>query len=581
MVHATELALAAVLTLAAAGCSKCSRTPAETEPPPHGSPLASTDGGLVVELGSGDPDSAGHLGFVIRRVYSGEQPSEAPPWHVPGGDWTFFDAELRGGAPVPFVVGVEIGAKSGGSSFGFGKSLVAVADADTGARFVERFAGAFRTPVPPPRTRAPLQATTFSIAVLGTNMSRSLTGVGGHDGGGWTGTKWFLQDEGLEAEVFFNYDLGAHIGEFSEKDEDYRQDLLRSLANRLRDGPLPERTPATDPRLTDVGPHPEAYVDVGSSRATFFDWNGAQLLYRDEVEGGGQVLHAVTPPTVDAPIEVLRVEARLGVYGCLGVLAAGCLFAEDMPTVPNQWSTSDPRRFWWVVHPGAAKTPVTGPWDDKHLSLPTAPLSPDGRWIALRAMVPRDAGRGKDAVTLFIDRGAGTSRTFSVPGVFLDVVGWQASAGALRAIVRKGPAFSKEEPSKLILVDPALAAQVTGVPKLDAPDKAASPDGKRRCEIRASGGEVAITSVAGGGVPRVFGVHPDDVRYTKDASCSWAGNRYVVLATDRTGLIDADTLKMSYPFPKGEKGGYHFSPDFRWVARYGDRVSVARMKVPE
>jgi hypothetical protein len=264
MAHATKLALAAVLMFAgAAGCSKCNRSPPDPEPPPYASPLTSTDGGLLVELGSGDPDSAGHLGFVIRRVYSGEQPSEAPPWHVPGGDWTFFDAELRGGAPVSFVVGVEIGAKSGGSSFGFGKSLVAVADADTGGRFLDRFATAFSTQVPAPRTRAPLRATPFSIAVLGNNMSRGPAGLGRGDAGGWTGTKWFLQDEGLEAEVFFNYDLGARVGEFSEKDEDYRRDLLRSLANRLRDGPLPERTPATDPRLTDVGPRPEPFVAVG------------------------------------------------------------------------------------------------------------------------------------------------------------------------------------------------------------------------------------------------------------------------------------------------------------------------------
>ena len=69
-------------------------------------------------------------------------------------------------------------------------------------------------------------------------------------GEGWTATKLFPKEHGLEAEVFFNYNLQSREGEFSEKDPDYRQDLIAILETALRDGPRPDRTPDTDPNLT-------------------------------------------------------------------------------------------------------------------------------------------------------------------------------------------------------------------------------------------------------------------------------------------------------------------------------------------
>ena len=57
--------------------------------------------------------------------------------------------------------------------------------------------------------------------------------------------------------MFFNYNLDARTGEFSEKDSGYRGDLVTVFAAQLRDGPRPERTPETDPNLAANGPRIE------------------------------------------------------------------------------------------------------------------------------------------------------------------------------------------------------------------------------------------------------------------------------------------------------------------------------------
>jgi hypothetical protein len=222
--------------LLASVASACTRAPPREDATARHSGLASQDGGLIVEPRLADTREGPNLPFSIGTVYAHQEPTQSPPWHVEGGDWTFLDATLPGSPAVPFTVGVEM-ARPGASSMGFGKGIITVPDREAGARFLARFGAAFKTAPPPPRRATPLQATPFSIAVLGTSMKPIR---GGSET--WSATKWFLQDEDLEAEVFFNYDLDGKVGEFSEKDEDYRTALLATLAIHLRDGPKAEGT---------------------------------------------------------------------------------------------------------------------------------------------------------------------------------------------------------------------------------------------------------------------------------------------------------------------------------------------------
>jgi hypothetical protein len=552
----------------------CTRTTRKDHPSP-GQGLTSEDGGLTAELGFGDTSGQSLLPFSIGTTYARQKPTPSSPWHADGGDWTFFDATLPGSPTVPFTVGIEtemVGPS--GSSMTFGKGIIVVPDRDAGAGFLQRFGAAFKTSAPPPRTATPLQATPFSIAILGTSM-RQRGGVSQT----WSATKWFLQDEGLEAEVFFNYDLDGKVGEFAEKDEEYRTDVLAALAVHLRDGPQAERTPGTDPRLTESGPRAGSFANVGSPRATFREWRGGVLVYADAIAGGGQAVLSVAPAQPDAATEVLRVERRLGSIGCADAASwNGCLIAEDLPRQEHVWSSNDPVRYWWLDRLGAPKTPFTGSWGTDRRTITTHPVSPDRKWVALKWLQKLDSGRGQFAAQ-FVDRATGqVVSTYAQPEKILDVVGWSAGATGVSAIVSvTDPRAHSMRVAGTVFVDPASGKELPRLaPTRSADDASVSRDRARRCEFRADGAELAITQIATR-TTRVFPVHPDDRRATKDADCRWAGSRYVIIPTPHVGFVDADTLLMSYPVPRAEKQVYEFSSDLKWVVRHGEGVAVAPM----
>ena len=224
-----RVAVVGALCLFGAACGR--RSP----PPPSGlsvEPHAdlATEADLGLEF-----QGEGYLAFRITHVYQDAQPTDAPPWHSAGGPWTFFDATLAGDPAVPFTVGVK-GARSTGASFAGSEAIIAVPDQEIGSRFVERFARAFHTAVPAPAERRALRPTPFPTAMLGESMKREKGGFRSAGTGNWTASKWFFEDNGNEAEVFFNFSVSDGVGEFSEKDEDYRQALVAELAHTLRDG---------------------------------------------------------------------------------------------------------------------------------------------------------------------------------------------------------------------------------------------------------------------------------------------------------------------------------------------------------
>jgi hypothetical protein len=573
---AFSLALSVSICLWMSGCKKSGPTP------PNGpAALVSADGSVKAELGIGEgAESQPHIGFLITRVYKREKLLDAPPWHAQGGDWTFFDARLTGEPAAPFTVGVVVSRSEKGLPLSFGHATIITPDAHAGGQFIERFATAFRSQVPPARTPTPLRATPFSIAVLGEGLRRDEQGLNGDGNGGWTALKWFLKDEALDAEVFFNFDLSAQVGEFSEKDEEYRSDLLAALATHLRDGPAADRTPATDPSLTDDGPRPKEFQSVGSPHAGFYAWQGTSLLYTETRPGEPRNrMYVVSPPALDPPSDVVSVERRLDQVKCAqGRVTSGCVIEERVGENPNIWSSSDLLRFWWIDHQGSTKARITGDWDDGHLELARSPVSTDARFLAL-AWWKRTNNKGRRAVR-FVDRlAAGGGSTFVAPGEdSVDVVGWVNRGGGTLAVARVGDVFAEPPKGRLTLIDPASGNEVEGKAPDGTQDDSVSSDGKRTCAFRAEGREVAIGTGSNGAV-RVFSVHPDDVRYTKDARCQWVGPRHVLLQAARLGLIDADTLKMNYPFPKADDVIYEFSPDGAWVVRHGapDGIAVAQM----
>jgi hypothetical protein len=204
---------------------------------------AKSEDGNVIQPGGINEESEqwGYLALRILKVHEKQKALDAAPWFTGGGDWTFLECEAEEDSNVRVLIGTAMrGSPEGETPISWGEAVIAVADASMGARFVEALAKAFHQTTPPPHGQKPSLRVKMQTAVLGTGLVRDPHG-GFKDGrnGSWVATKWFLQDETAEAEVFFNFSTKENRAEFSEKDAEYREDLVQQLVVGLRDGPRP------------------------------------------------------------------------------------------------------------------------------------------------------------------------------------------------------------------------------------------------------------------------------------------------------------------------------------------------------
>jgi hypothetical protein len=141
-----------------------------------------------------------------------------------------FEAE---GKTARFQFEVNSGATSGapGIAFGSGKFMaVAGSDASVFLRKLQKALEAKTLPVQPKR----VAELPFTAEILGTKQSHSKDGgfftkPPGH----WTATKIFIGKKDDPAEVFLNFNTVLHKGEFSIKDPEYGDDLLKEFAKVL------------------------------------------------------------------------------------------------------------------------------------------------------------------------------------------------------------------------------------------------------------------------------------------------------------------------------------------------------------
>ena len=109
--------------------------------------------------------------------------------------------------------------------------------------------------------------------------------------------------------MFFNYNLADGVGEFAEKDADYRADLLDVIALVVRDGPRPPRTPANDPNLAAAGPRVEDLKPIPNSKdAQFLFSPGGKRLVVHKFEPGRSVAFMIDPanPAQQTPVAQLE-----------------------------------------------------------------------------------------------------------------------------------------------------------------------------------------------------------------------------------------------------------------------------------
>jgi hypothetical protein len=526
-------------------------------------------------------DDWGHLPFAILAVHEGRTPAKEPPFHTPGGEWTFLDCQAGGGDPVRFTVGV-LGRGKDDRPLVWGKAWLAAADRGDGARLVRLFAHAFSEDEPPSRApQRPLKPLAIRTANLD-DLRRMIDDNAGEPADRWHATKWFLGVGPHEAEVFFNYNVSLMRGEFAEKDPDYREDLLAILAIVLRDGPRPPRTPETDPNLTLSGPRIEAArrILARGSAHHLFSPGSRVLVYQD-----GNALFALEPGRPDNSVELARFEHPLWDVRVVNDLP-DLLVKEIVPAKPPVQSSEDPARIWWVGH-GKDKRLMRAP--ERWIDLAENALSPDGRYVALTHGKESFDRRLRYLAVCLVDLATGSTRTVEIPNRSLTPVGWKGEGECLRAVLvtnRWGPGRDRQE---VFLADPAMGSRSldpepsTTVERLRG---VVSPDGRYRAEIEDEE-RLVLTDMATK-ERRVFAFHEDDLPFVHDECVEWAGTRFLQLTARRVALIDAASMKMSFPAPEDEEGessGYRFSPDLAWAAfgretLDGVGLYLARVVVP-
>ena len=579
------LILVALLLLAG-----CERTP---EPAPSakkgGAPASGSSGDdrrVQVRIGDRDPDEGRELPFDILTVHSNQIPMSAAPWHADGGDWTFFDCSTASPRPAKFIVGVRSRSNQGEPA-AWGEATIVASDRAEGQKLLDCLGTAFNEKVPTARESQPLEQWNFNTAVLGEGLNRETGGGFSGQGGTWSATKWFLERDGFSAEVYFNYNLQDNKGEFSEKDPEYREDLLAVLAIVLRDGPRPERTPQTDPNLTDIGPTFGNGQRIAKDVRLFqFGPGGKRIIYATRSQDGSTVASTVFPDRPDQPAEVARVSQELMAVTAVDPDLNELLVLESLPKKKGQFSSDDEQRLWWVDRTKKETRELTGPWERKNFLLPSTPVSPDGRFIAITSWQPRTDGKpGNYSVIHVYDRQARAAHTIKMPNQSIEQVGWVNTDNNLRLVFLTGDRRDKDQKKEWFLGEPETGKYAPSEKSplmTDEGGQRLSPDGRLAASVEGTE-SLTITDVKTN-AKRSFKFHEDDRRYVTEDGFQWVSPRYLRLDLGRLAFLDIQTLKMSYPLAtKDPSAGHTFSPDFKWVVwqKPEDGLYVSPVVVPD
>jgi hypothetical protein len=510
------------------------------------------------------------LPFTITAIHEKHKPSKDAPFHVEGGDWTFFDCQAEAESKAVFTIGIKSKSSEDGRPIAWGQAVISVNNREAGGRFIELFGKAFQGKVPKllkqPQALEPLFINT---AILGENQNRGEGGGFSDEGGGWTATKWFPENDGLSGEVFFNYNLNKRLGEFSEKDSEYVDDLVAIFASALRDGPRPERTPEDDPNLSLIGPK------IGQPRkllpriVSFYSFSpqGRFAIYQDRSKIFALPLDDADGATVEivqfenSPWEMRVVNDDLDL-----------LVQEGIPEMPGLRSSGDPMRIWWVDHKTKQKQLLKGP--EKDITLAEAPISPDNRYFGFCQWRDKTDGKGRKEFLYILERETGKVINLDLPDKDLTLVGWKpADAGVRAVIVTNRWGFDEKAASELYLADP-VTGKLEIQEHVDGRKEAnnlISPDEKHRVQVDKD--DFVVTDLVDGKQKR-FIFHEDDRRFIGEESIGWISPRYLKFNGQRLALIDVTTMKMSFPASAANKkigsNTYKFSPDFRWVLYQGE-----------
>ncbi|MBW1809076.1 MAG: hypothetical protein JRJ87_12850 [Deltaproteobacteria bacterium] len=521
----------------------------------------------------------GKLTFTIVKVHKYRAPTKTAPWHAAGGQWTVFDCRLLGG--IPFLVGIKEG-PSNKSGFSFGKAFIVVDDSATGKKIVERFARAFHTPVPRAKQSNKLRLYKFSIAILGKNIGK-LPGGGYGGQGNWVATKLFPEKDGIQAEVFFNFDPVGLQGEFSEKDPMYREDLLTLMAVYLRDGPLPPRTPETDPNLSKSGPRFGDWIKMTKEDQFFSFTAGGLMLMATRDRGQGSRVYTIDPKSPrDSQRTIIELKGAVQSVHCFDKNAERCIVIEGIHQEAGVWKSNDEAYLWWVDRKAEVFRRIEGPWSPQGLYLLGEAISPDQHYLVIsqwdKVKKGSKSGSPTGARVFIHDIRAKTTKVIKTEKT-LSVVKWQGRGKKQAVILGTGGSWDPPEKRKMFAAN-LQTGQLKPAGRVAVPDEGFSPSGK--LSLRIEGGRLVIEDLKTKKL-RIFDFHPDDLRFVEDEDpLSWVNDRYLLFYAARQSLIDLKTMKMSYLFEPGEdKRSLQFSSDLKWAVTVEDGVpAIGRVVLP-
>jgi hypothetical protein len=524
---------------------------AHKAPPALKSDLVSGSGNVAeVQLGPPNPGGDRELAFAITKVYERQKPTSAPPYHVPGGTWTYFDAKLAVDPAATFTAGwPKLDAGEGGFG-GFSKMWLVPTTSEAGTHFVAAFAKAFHVTAPPahPGTLAPMLV---PIAVLAVGTDASEDGYGGE--GTWDATKMFLSADDVDsAELFYNVSIAGKQGVFSEKDEDYDKDDLYVLAIALRDGNPPPRTPENDPTLAARPLTLELGKQVGA-RHVWVVGNSAKRALVTEPLDDVSVLRSIDLAT-GVVKELYRTPEQLVGNAC-DASAEHCVVQQIHSNDRHSYSLSDPSKLLLIEGNKVTPLLVPGTGTSPHATT----MSPSGRFVIVDG----------DGIVIF-DRKTGKASSPEKTKEFREIVAWRSDTVALA---------SSED---LAADNPVMHYGVwhidTGVfePIATAAAGLASPDGARTAAFAA--GKLTVTSKAG--AARTLQFDRRDARFAEAGCCKWLDSRYLTFPTQRFGVIDTDAMKVAFvpaPLPDEEQRIEPLPGTMQALVTNGEATYLARI----
>ncbi|WP_394842180.1 hypothetical protein LZC95_34515 [Pendulispora brunnea] len=508
------------------------------------------------------------LAFEIVATYRNQSVSKAPPFHVDGGAWTFFDAKTADG--IFFGFGFD---RPSSGDMPMASVVLTVPDRGHGKRLVDSIARTFGGEIPAEKEPQPLAPRPFRAVFLGTDLVRTNKGFGGH-GGGYSATKLFLERGALQAEVFFNFNLEARRGEFAEKDADYANPMAALLATELRDGPRPRRTPANDATMTDKGPRIDGWRTI-EGRGFHMSPEGDRYWVIEPTEGRGERMVSVGFTRPDDREEVFRLPNGIFTAQCSKTI---CLVQDKVMRPGNLWRSNDPSQLLLFDRSKKTLSKLEGPWGDLP-SIPDNAVASDGSLMLVSTMLQVDTVLRRQ-VFYFVGRDGkvrGPIDPGDDKGVYIRPIAIEAS----RVVLEKTSFTSKEKPTYL-----SIDRATTKVSPMDPPPQLASgrvsPDGKFAVSCDGAK-EIRVTELATRKVRSIPIDEQDQLEF--DGACvTWASSRYLEYAASSLhGFIDVTTMKLSDAFPTTDTptGPMEYDRTFHFVVgRDEHALRLGRVLLP-